>query len=76
MMMFPDAYKVLFETYMLAKEAEYWRENTRQRLEVVGTEITWEGEGMVPQSKAGKTFELKEHLERYLHLSSGSELSI
>ncbi|AET02064.1 transmembrane protein, putative [Medicago truncatula] len=42
MMMFPDAYKVLFETYMLAKEAEYWRENTRQRLEAVDTDITWE----------------------------------
>lgn len=42
MMMFPDAYKVLFQTYMLAKEAEYWRENTRQRLEAVDTDITWE----------------------------------
>ncbi|KEH35046.1 hypothetical protein MTR_3g078140 [Medicago truncatula] len=29
--------------------------------------IFW-GEGMVLQSKAGKTFGLKEHLQRYLHL--------
>jgi len=27
---------------MLAEEAEYLWENTRQRLEAVGTEITWE----------------------------------
>jgi hypothetical protein len=30
-------------THMLEEEAEYWWENTRQRLEAAGTAITWEG---------------------------------
>jgi len=34
--------KVLFGTYTLVEEAEYWWENTRQRLEVEGQAITWE----------------------------------
>lgn len=31
----------MFDTHMLAEEAEYWWENSRERLEFVGTEITW-----------------------------------
>ena len=34
--------KVLFGTYMLSEEAEDWWDNARQRLEVVGTEVTWD----------------------------------
>ncbi|AES62516.1 hypothetical protein MTR_1g100940 [Medicago truncatula] len=30
---------------------------------------------MVPQSKAGKTFGLKEHLQRYLHLPPSKSTS-
>jgi len=30
-------------THMLAEEAEYWWENTRQRLEAASAAITWEG---------------------------------
>ncbi|PNX96950.1 F-box protein at3g58530-like protein [Trifolium pratense] len=37
-----DAQKVLFGTYMFADEAEYWGENARQRMDAVGTVITWE----------------------------------
>lgn len=36
-----DAQKGLFGPYMLSKEAEYWWENTLQRLEVVGMAIIW-----------------------------------
>ena len=36
-----DAQKVQFGTHMLSEEAEDWWDNTRQRLEDVGTEITW-----------------------------------
>ena len=36
-----DAQKVQFGTHMLSEEAEDWGDNTRQRLEDVGTEITW-----------------------------------
>ena len=35
----------------------------------------FQGEGMVPQSKVGKTFELKENLQRYLHLPSSKGTS-
>ncbi|XP_050918580.1 uncharacterized protein LOC127136015 [Lathyrus oleraceus] len=41
-MAYSDAHKVLFGTHMLAKEVEYWWDNAHQRLEVVGTETTWE----------------------------------
>lgn len=34
-------HKVLFGTQMLSEEAEAWWDNARQRLEVVGTKITW-----------------------------------
>ncbi|XP_050897345.1 uncharacterized protein LOC127104187 [Lathyrus oleraceus] len=37
-----DAYKVMFGTHMSAKEVEYWWNNTRQRLKVASTEITWQ----------------------------------
>lgn len=33
--------KVLFGTHMLSEEVEDWWDNTRQRLEITGTEITW-----------------------------------
>lgn len=36
-----DAQKVLYGTYMLSYEAEYWWDNTQQRKETTGTEITW-----------------------------------
>lgn len=36
-----DEQRVLFETYMLSEEVECWWENTRQRMEVAGTTITW-----------------------------------
>lgn len=39
-MVYTDAYKVLFGTHMLSEEAEYWLENTRQRLEAANAEIT------------------------------------
>lgn len=34
-------HKVFFGTHMLSKEVEDWWGNARQRLEVVGDEITW-----------------------------------
>jgi hypothetical protein len=34
--------KVRLATHMLAEEAEFWWENTRQRLEGAGTVVTWE----------------------------------
>jgi hypothetical protein len=34
--------KVRLATHMVAEEAEHWWENARQRLEGVGTMITWE----------------------------------
>lgn len=36
-----EVQRVHFDTHMLSKEAEDWWDNTRQRLEVVGTEVTW-----------------------------------
>ncbi|XP_050919628.1 uncharacterized protein LOC127137188 [Lathyrus oleraceus] len=39
-MAFSDARKVMF-AHMFVKEAEYWWDDACQRLEVVGTEITW-----------------------------------
>lgn len=36
-----DAHKVLFRTYMMSEEVEYWWKNTRQRIEVGNAEITW-----------------------------------
>lgn len=37
-----DEHKVLFRTHVLSEEAEYWWEITCQRLEFVGTVVTWE----------------------------------
>lgn len=36
-----EAHKVQFGTYMLAKETDDWWNNTHQRLEVAGDEISW-----------------------------------
>lgn len=36
-----EEHKVLFGTHMLSEEAKDWWDNTLQRLEVVGAEITW-----------------------------------
>ena len=36
-----EVQKVQFGTHMLSEEAEDWWDNVCQRLEVVGTEITW-----------------------------------
>ncbi|XP_050915354.1 uncharacterized protein LOC127130378 [Lathyrus oleraceus] len=36
-----NAQKVLFGPHMLSKEAKYWWENTHQRMEYVGTTISW-----------------------------------
>ncbi|XP_050878076.1 uncharacterized protein LOC127081892 [Lathyrus oleraceus] len=36
-----EAQKAQFVTHMLLEEAEDWWDNTRQILEVIGTEITW-----------------------------------
>lgn len=41
MMVCTKEHKVLFGTHMLSEEVEYLWDNTRQRLEVVGIEITW-----------------------------------
>ncbi|XP_050890108.1 uncharacterized protein LOC127095468 [Lathyrus oleraceus] len=41
-MTFTDAQKVLFGAHMMAKEAEYWWDNSLQRLEAEGIEITWD----------------------------------
>lgn len=38
-----DVQKVQFDTHMLSKEPEDWWDITRQRMEVAGTAITWEG---------------------------------
>ncbi|XP_050907359.1 uncharacterized protein LOC127120836 [Lathyrus oleraceus] len=36
-----EAQKVQFGTHMLSEEAENWWDNTRQRIEVPGAEMTW-----------------------------------
>ncbi|XP_050877189.1 uncharacterized protein LOC127080948 [Lathyrus oleraceus] len=36
-----DAQKVLFGTYMLSEEVEYWWKNTLQRMEIANAKITW-----------------------------------
>lgn len=36
-----DVHKFLFEAHMLSEEAEYWWENTLQRLETTNVEVTW-----------------------------------
>lgn len=36
-----ERHKVLFGTHMFSEKAEKWWDNARQRLEVVGFEITW-----------------------------------
>ena len=37
-----DVQKVNYATFMLAEEADHWWDNTRQRLEIAGTAITWD----------------------------------
>lgn len=36
-----EAHKVHSGTHMLSEEVDVWWDNARQRLEVVGAEITW-----------------------------------
>ena len=36
-----DVQKVDYATFMLAEEAEHWWDNTRRRLEIAGTAVSW-----------------------------------
>lgn len=40
MMAYTEEYKVFLGTHILSEESEYWWDNARQRLDVVGTKIT------------------------------------
>lgn len=37
-----EEHKVLFDTHMLLEEVEKWWDNACQRLEAIGTKVTWD----------------------------------
>lgn len=71
-----DAHKVLLGTHMLAKEAEYLGDNTRQRLEATGTEITWENFNIAFLEKYFPTDVRSEKEIEFLELKQGNMIIV